>query len=206
MRKDHSLPHQSHRDLLPELAGRVKRLLSCDRVSLFLLSEDRQTLSTIHVNGVHQVVIAADCGSIVGEAVVQDRTINLAEASAHPQFDAKVDHLTGYTTRSMLVLPIREEHNRDIFADASRHGTFAQVGASKLFGQEKRVCNRGGFSFIPTLPISCMAMRDCVRVLIGFGSNHAGHSDRGRAVHQQARQFGQGHLQRTRRAPARKIL
>ena len=55
------------------------------------------------------------------------RTINLVEASAHPHFDKSVDHLTGYTTCSMLVLPIYEEYRGDVLADATKHGTAAQV-------------------------------------------------------------------------------
>ena len=94
-------------ELLPELVRRAKRLVNCDRASLFLLTEDRTELTTILAKNSAPISVPADGTSIAGEAVTRGNIINLARADTHPSFNKEVDRRTGYKTRSMLVMPIR---------------------------------------------------------------------------------------------------
>ena len=94
-------------ELLPELVRRAKRLVNCDRASLFLLTEDRTELTTILAKNSAPISVPADGTSIAGEAVTRGNVINLARADTHPSFNKEVDRRTGYKTRSMLVMPIR---------------------------------------------------------------------------------------------------
>ena len=94
-------------ELLPELVARTKRLLNCDRSSIFLLTESGQELTTIFAENTPQISIPADSHSIAGESVTRGNIINLERAADHPSFNANIDRQTGYKTRSMLVMPIR---------------------------------------------------------------------------------------------------
>jgi hypothetical protein len=58
-------------ELLPELVDRTKRLINCDRASIFLLSEDGGELTTILAQNTQQISIPADNNSIAG--VVRSR-------------------------------------------------------------------------------------------------------------------------------------
>ena len=58
-------------ELLPELVDRTKRLINCDRASIFMLSEDRSELTTILAQNTQQISIPADTNSIAG--VVRSR-------------------------------------------------------------------------------------------------------------------------------------
>tara|TARA_B110001452_G_C15222246_1_gene423692 strand:+ start:47 stop:2047 length:2001 start_codon:yes stop_codon:yes gene_type:complete len=96
-------------ELLPELVRRTKRMVQCDRATVYLLTEDRKELFSILAGGIDAsaLTVPADSTSIAGEAVTRGNIINLADAKQHPSFNKEVDRRTGYKTRSMLVMPIR---------------------------------------------------------------------------------------------------
>ena len=95
-------------ELVPELVSRVKRLINCDRASVFIRSENGAELKTILADGAEQITIPADEHSIAGECAVQNQVINLKSAYSAENFNKAIDMKTGYRTRSMLVVPIRK--------------------------------------------------------------------------------------------------
>ena len=44
---------------------------------------------------------------IAGQVALKNRSINLKDAYQHPHFDPKFDKLTGYRTKAMLCVPMR---------------------------------------------------------------------------------------------------
>ena len=55
-------------ELIPELVHRVKKLINCDRASVFIRSEDGADLTTILAEGSEQITIPCDVHSIAGAA------------------------------------------------------------------------------------------------------------------------------------------
>ena len=98
-------------ELVPELVHRVKRLINCDRASVFIRSEDGSELTTILADASDQITIPADVHSIAGECAVHNTVINLTKAYERENFNQAIDRKTGYRTRSMLVVPIRKTYN-----------------------------------------------------------------------------------------------
>lgn len=94
-------------ELIPELVQRTKKLIACDRASIFILNAERTELSTILAENTEQITIPADVNSIAGECVVHGQTINQHDAYKHASFNPQIDKKTGYRTRAMLVMPIR---------------------------------------------------------------------------------------------------
>ena len=94
-------------ELLPELVSRARRLVNCDRASVFIRSEDGSQLKTILAEGSEQITVPADPHSIAGQCVVQGHVINLRSAYQAENFNSAIDKKTGYTTRSMIAVPIR---------------------------------------------------------------------------------------------------
>merc|ERR1711935_1102000 len=53
-------------------------------------------------------------GSLSGSCVLNDEVINLPNAYDDARFDRRFDKQTGYTTRSMLMVPITSEQTQDV--------------------------------------------------------------------------------------------
>ena len=96
-------------ELIPEIVARIKQLINCDRASVFIRqkTEGKDELTTILADGLEQITIPVDMHSIAGECAVQGSLLNLRKAHERENFNRDVDRKTGYTTRSMLVVPIR---------------------------------------------------------------------------------------------------
>lgn len=92
------------RAVIVQLAG----YMSAEAASVFILSEDGGTLSCRECTGpvdIRGLTLPADAG-IVGKTV-QSRTAQmLRDAQASPQFASQVDHSSGFTTHSLLCVPL----------------------------------------------------------------------------------------------------
>lgn len=94
--------------LLPRLIDLVTRTLRADRATLFLHDAERNELYSRLARGgqVREIRIPAAAG-IAGAAFTSCSTLNIADAYADPRFNPEVDRRTGYRTRNMLCVPLR---------------------------------------------------------------------------------------------------
>lgn len=92
------------RAVIVQLAG----YMSAEAASVFILSEDRAALSCRECTGpvdIRGLTLPADAG-IVGKAV-QSRTAQMVrDARTSPQFASQVDRSSGFTTHSLLCVPL----------------------------------------------------------------------------------------------------
>ena len=87
--------------------------LEADRSTLFLLDRQRGELWSKIAQGAEVAEIRVPLGAgIVGYVAQTGETVNLADAYADPRFNREVDRRTGYRTRSLLCLPIRDREGR----------------------------------------------------------------------------------------------
>ena len=89
--------------LIPFLVDRTKKMINCDRASIFVYDVMTEELTTILADSTDQISIPADSNSIAGECFIHGNIINLRSAYDHPNFNREIDRRTGYRTRSMLV-------------------------------------------------------------------------------------------------------
>jgi transcriptional regulator with GAF, ATPase, and Fis domain len=95
--------------LLELIAKEAARLLQCDRSSIFLWDKERNEVEACPALGVsgEKLRVAADEG-IVGETLATGRAICVDDAYADPRFNQEVDQKSGYRTRNLICVPLRD--------------------------------------------------------------------------------------------------
>ena len=84
-----------------------------ERASLFLRDPERNELFTLIASGFEQKEIRLPMGKgLVGFVAEAGETLNLADAYEDPRFDRSIDKISGYRTRTLLVLPVRDRAGR----------------------------------------------------------------------------------------------
>jgi serine/threonine-protein kinase len=95
--------------LLPLAASKTCAALGADRASVFLVDADRQQLYTIAASALEIAEIRLPLGvGLAGYVAIGGETLNIPDCYRAPRFDRSWDHKTGYRTRSMLVMPMRD--------------------------------------------------------------------------------------------------
>jgi putative ABC transport system ATP-binding protein len=96
---------------------RVGDLLAAERASLFTVDHARRELVLRVAQDLPpgaEVRIPIDTG-IAGAAALGGEPVRVADAYADPRFNPDVDRRTGFRTRSVLCLPLKDRHGR-VFA------------------------------------------------------------------------------------------
>jgi Nif-specific regulatory protein len=106
----------SERELVPLmdlLTSEIKELLDADLVSVFLF--DRKTCELCSFISLDNQKLCFDARlGIAGAAALRGEAINVTDAYEHPLFYREVDSQTGYRTRTILAVPIKNGHNEVI--------------------------------------------------------------------------------------------
>ncbi len=86
----------------------ISILLHADRTTIYELRPDESLLRGLAVQGSGHLEVGIPLGKgVAGQVALKNRSINLKDAYRHPHFDPKFDKLTGYRTRAMLCVPMR---------------------------------------------------------------------------------------------------
>jgi Nif-specific regulatory protein len=101
--------------LLDLLAREVTRIVEADRASIFLLDWERLELWSIVALDSEPIRFDARLG-LAGTAALTGQTINVEDAYKDPRFYKGIDEQTGYRTRSLLVVPLRNREGKVIGA------------------------------------------------------------------------------------------
>ena len=99
----------SERELVPLmnlLAREVKDLLRADLVSVFLFDRQKCELCSLISLDNQKICFDARLG-VAGAAAMKGKTINVADAYEHQLFYKEVDSRTGYRTKTILAVPIK---------------------------------------------------------------------------------------------------
>ena len=99
----------SERDLtslLNVISLDAKELVAADRLSVFLLDEANHELWSAATHETTSIRIAANVG-VAGTAIMTGRSVNVPDAYHDQRFCKNVDQTTGYHTKSLLALPLR---------------------------------------------------------------------------------------------------
>jgi adenylate cyclase len=93
--------------LIARIMAATTQLLGAERASLFIYDDKTDELFTLYADGLEtrQIRLAATSG-IAGAVFTTGRTENIADPYADPRFNQDVDRRTGFTTRSILCVPI----------------------------------------------------------------------------------------------------
>ncbi|GMV80816.1 MAG: hypothetical protein AMXMBFR7_20000 [Planctomycetota bacterium] len=95
--------------LVPKIVARTSRIMRCERSSVFLLDRERQELYTLVAEGLEakEFRFPASKG-LAGHVARTGETLNVPDAYEDARFNPEVDRQTGYRTRSVLAMPLRD--------------------------------------------------------------------------------------------------
>ncbi len=100
--------------LLTLIMDNITQLMEADRSTLYLLSDDGKTLWSRMAQGDGHIEINLKVGEgLAGWVVSSGELVNIPDAYTDDRFQPSVDRKTGYRTRSILCLPMRN-HVGDI--------------------------------------------------------------------------------------------
>jgi Nif-specific regulatory protein len=101
--------------LLDLIAREAAKLLAADRASIFLLDREKGELWSHVALDSPPIRFDARLG-IAGAAALSGQIINVKDAHEDPRFNKEVDVRTGYRTRSILTVPLRNHEGEVIGA------------------------------------------------------------------------------------------
>jgi len=109
----------SERDLaalLDLVARESTSLLGCDRASIFLLDREKQQLWSKVALGSEEILRFDSSTGIVGHAIQTGEIVNVSDAYRDPRFYHAIDDRSGYRTRNVLAVPMRNHRGEIIGA------------------------------------------------------------------------------------------
>ncbi|MCX5786801.1 MAG: GAF domain-containing protein [Elusimicrobia bacterium] len=107
---------ETHLDKLLEIiAAQVKKILNCDRCTVFILDRHTNELWSKIAQDMQNTEIRMPFNKgIAGEVASTDRTINIRNAYNETHFNPDIDRLTGYATKTILAVPLKNVSGRII--------------------------------------------------------------------------------------------
>jgi HD-GYP domain-containing protein (c-di-GMP phosphodiesterase class II)/phosphoribosyl 1,2-cyclic phosphodiesterase len=92
-------------EILELLANMGRALTNADRCSVWVVSDDKKTISTQVAHGIDKITIPMGKG-IVGSAILNGEKLIIDDVYKDERFNTDIDKQTGYTTKSMIVVPM----------------------------------------------------------------------------------------------------
>lgn len=96
---------KKHDDIIIVLADMGRALTSADRCTVWVVSDDKKTIWTKVAHGMEPIELPINSG-IVGSAITNAQKIMIDDVYQDDRFNSDVDKITGYTTKSMMVIPM----------------------------------------------------------------------------------------------------
>ncbi|MEK7745112.1 MAG: HD domain-containing phosphohydrolase [Elusimicrobiota bacterium] len=99
--------------LLTIIAEEVRHILGADRCSVFVVDADKNELWTKVALGVGEKVLRIPMGQgIAGFVAKTGSAVNIRDAYKDRRFTQDLDRLTGYQTKSVLAVPLKDRDGR----------------------------------------------------------------------------------------------
>lgn len=92
--------------LITKIMAKARALLEADRCTLFLLDKEKEQLWSKVAEGTQEIRFPMRLG-IAGHVATTGETLNIPEAYNDPRFNKEIDLKTGYRTKSILCMPLR---------------------------------------------------------------------------------------------------
>ncbi|HRF58145.1 MAG TPA: GAF domain-containing protein, partial [Campylobacterales bacterium] len=96
--------------MLVSLADMAREFSAADRATIWMGDKAKKTLWTKVAHGIPNVAIP-DTTGVAGYAYHEDETVISNNPYSDPRFNAAVDRKTGYRTKSIIALPIKNSEN-----------------------------------------------------------------------------------------------
>ncbi len=105
----------SIRTMLQKITDGVKRTLTADRCTVFLLDEGKKELYSWVAHGLEGVEIRLPVfEGLAGDVASTGRTVKIEDAYSDSRFNAEFDVKTGYKTKTVLCMPMKNQKGKVI--------------------------------------------------------------------------------------------
>src|SRR5437764_5842890 len=137
----------SERDLgalLDLIAREATSLLDCHRASIFLLDRERNELWSKVALGSDEILRFDARRGIAGSTALTGASINVSDAYSDPRFYTGIDDQTGYKTRNLLAVAVRNHRGEIIgaFEVLNKHaGVFTRRDEESLCALASHAAN-----------------------------------------------------------------
>jgi response regulator RpfG family c-di-GMP phosphodiesterase len=101
--------------VLSLISDMAREIVVADRCTIWLLDKKKNQLWTKIAHGIEEFMIPSNTG-IVGHSVMNDEQILIKDAYKDSRFNQTVDKATGYRTKSILVIPMKNNEGEVIGA------------------------------------------------------------------------------------------
>lgn len=106
---------RNYNDIIMVLANMGRALTSSDRCTVWVVSDDKKKIWTKVAHGMDAIELDINSG-IVGHSITTGEKIIIDDVYIDVRFNAEIDKRTGYTTKSMMVIPMYNNENEIIGA------------------------------------------------------------------------------------------
>ncbi|MDD5157563.1 HD domain-containing phosphohydrolase [Sulfurimonas sp.] len=127
---------RDHDDVIVILANMGRALTSSDRCSVWIADYEKQRIWTKVAHGMNPIELPMGSG-LVGYSIASGKKIIVDDAYTDERFNPDVDKITGYNTKSMMVIPMFDNNDEIIGAfqvinNRGEKGTFDQRDMERL--------------------------------------------------------------------------
>lgn len=95
---------------------KLRQEIDFERGSVFVFNPEKNILRSLYAEGMdedQEIQLDLNLG-IAGHVAVTGKTLNIPDAYADRRFDKRTDDTTGYRTRNILCVPVRNQHGEII--------------------------------------------------------------------------------------------
>lgn len=100
--------------LIKKIILKAQQFINADRCSLYLVDENKDCLWTVVAHGADDKIFLKIGEGIAGTVANEGKIINIPDCYSDPRFNPAHDKATGYITKSMLCVPIRNREQKII--------------------------------------------------------------------------------------------
>jgi len=97
--------------LIQTIMNKASEIVDADRATLFLIDSETKELWSKVAHGAKEIRFDMSQG-IAGKVAVSGKTLNIPDAYEHPLFNKAIDVKTGYRTKTILCVPIRNTEGK----------------------------------------------------------------------------------------------
>jgi GAF domain-containing protein len=98
-----------HLALTRTILQNAKNLVHADRSSLFVVDDSRTHLISQIADGTSKRILIPITHGLAGAVATTGEVINIPDCYADPRFNSSIDKATGYVTKSLLTIPVRDQ-------------------------------------------------------------------------------------------------
>lgn len=106
---------RNYDEILMVLANMGRALTSSDRCTVWVVNDDKTKIWTKVAHGMDAIELPIDSG-IVGNSIIYGTKVIIDDVYKDARFNPEVDKKTGYTTKSMMVIPMPDNNGEIIGA------------------------------------------------------------------------------------------